>query len=65
MMDAVILANCLYEMQPTSHQTIQKCFQSFRKQRYELVKAAYEASQQAAKIQYGHVSQSHSSHSFH
>ncbi|GJJ71516.1 hypothetical protein EMPS_03866 [Entomortierella parvispora] len=53
--DAVILGNCLYEVQPTSHQNIQKCFQSFRKQRYDHVKASYEASRNAAKLQYGHT----------
>jgi len=56
MQDAVILANCLYEIQPKSHENIQKCFQSFRKQRYDYVKASYEASQNAAKLKYGHVS---------
>ncbi|KAG0050212.1 hypothetical protein BGZ83_005014 [Gryganskiella cystojenkinii] len=55
MQDAVILANCLYDIQPKSHQAIQKCFQSYRKQRFNLVKAAYEASQSAAKLQYGHT----------
>ncbi|KAF9901715.1 hypothetical protein BX616_002173 [Lobosporangium transversale] len=55
MQDAVVLANCLYDLKPLSFGRIQKAFKSYHAQRYHHVKTQYEASQIAAKLQYGHT----------
>ncbi|KAF8930081.1 hypothetical protein BGZ58_008479 [Dissophora ornata] len=55
MQDAVILANCLYELKPLTYEGIQAALKDYRDQRYQHVKVQYEASQLAAKLQYGHT----------
>jgi hypothetical protein len=55
--DAVILANCIHDLESTSPSSISACFQDFKEQRYAHVKNQYETSQFTAKIMYGHVSQ--------
>jgi 2-polyprenyl-6-methoxyphenol hydroxylase-like FAD-dependent oxidoreductase len=56
MQDAVILANCLYDIKPTSFENIKIALNEYRDQRFELVKAQYATSHFVAKLQYGHVS---------
>lgn len=59
--DAVILANCIHDLESTSPASISACFQDFEEQRHAHVKQQYETSQFTAKIMYGHVS--HNPHS--
>ena len=54
--DAVILANCLYDIGTTSLDDIKAALKSFKDQRYPHVKQQYEASKVNAKILFGHVS---------
>jgi len=54
--DAVVLANCLYDMRSTSIEDITRALEEYREQRFEHVKTQYEASQWNAKVLYGHVS---------
>ncbi|KAG0091570.1 hypothetical protein BGZ93_004776 [Podila epicladia] len=53
MQDAVILANCLRDLESSSPEAIHACFADFREQRYAHVKEQYEASQMNAKLIYG------------
>ncbi|KAG0366933.1 hypothetical protein BGZ54_004679 [Gamsiella multidivaricata] len=55
MQDAVVLANCLYDLESVTHENIQAALKNFREQRYDHVKTQHEASQFGAKIQYGHT----------
>lgn len=54
--DAVILANCIHDLESASYDDIKKCFETFRAERYPHVKHQYDTSQFTAKIMYGHVS---------
>ncbi|KAF9918209.1 hypothetical protein BX616_009927 [Lobosporangium transversale] len=51
--DAVILANCLYEMASNSSSEITKAFKSYRDQRYPHAKYQMEKSKTMGKILYG------------
>ncbi|KAF9282000.1 hypothetical protein BGZ68_006273 [Mortierella alpina] len=53
MQDAVILANCLYDLASVTPEGIAAAFQDFKDQRYPHVVAQYEASKKNAKIRYG------------
>ena len=53
MQDAVILANCLYDLKDNSLKSITACFQSYYNQRYPHAKAGYEASLGQAKFMSG------------
>ncbi|KAF9129138.1 hypothetical protein BGW39_004445 [Mortierella sp. 14UC] len=53
--DAVVLANCLYDMMTTSIEDVTQALDDYREQRFEHVKTQYEASQWNAKIIYGHT----------
>ncbi|KAG0339939.1 hypothetical protein BG000_001024 [Podila horticola] len=53
--DAVILANCIHDLESTSPASISACFQDFEEQRHAHVKQQYETSQFTAKIMYGHT----------
>lgn len=55
MQDAVILANCLRDLESSSSEDIHACFADFREQRYAHVKEQYETSQMNAKLIYGQV----------
>ncbi|KAG0056741.1 hypothetical protein BGZ83_003710 [Gryganskiella cystojenkinii] len=52
-LDAVILANCLYELKSTSHASIEEALQSYKEQRYPHVKEQFHASEMNAIILYG------------
>jgi 2-polyprenyl-6-methoxyphenol hydroxylase-like FAD-dependent oxidoreductase len=56
MQDAVILANCLYDIKPTSYENIKEAFKEYKDQRYDFISQQYAQSHIAAKLQYGHVS---------
>jgi 2-polyprenyl-6-methoxyphenol hydroxylase-like FAD-dependent oxidoreductase len=54
--DAVILANCLYEIKPNpTHDNLVRALQTYRDERYSHVKTQHSSSQLSAKIQLGHV----------
>jgi len=53
MQDSVILANCLYDLEDNSQQSIKAVFQNYYDQRYELAKAAYDLSGMLAKVTKG------------
>ncbi|KAG0255641.1 hypothetical protein BG011_005005, partial [Mortierella polycephala] len=53
MQDAVILANCIYEMNGASPEAITEALKSYRDQRYQHCLSQYEASKNNAKISYG------------
>ncbi|KAF9090279.1 hypothetical protein BGX23_006119 [Mortierella sp. AD031] len=53
--DAVILANCLYEIKPNpKHENLVRALQTYRDERYPHVKTQHTTSQLSAKIQLGH-----------
>ncbi|KAF9907712.1 hypothetical protein EC991_010659 [Linnemannia zychae] len=53
--DAVILANCLYEIKPNpTQENIIRALQTYREERYPHVKTQHSASQVSAKVQLGH-----------
>ncbi|KAF9370188.1 hypothetical protein CPC16_003879, partial [Podila verticillata] len=53
MQDAVVLANCIYEMASASIENVEAALSEFRQQRYDNVKIQYESSKTKAKITYG------------
>ncbi|KAF9314432.1 hypothetical protein BG006_003939, partial [Podila minutissima] len=53
MQDAVVLANCIYEMASANIENVEAALADFRLQRYEHVKIQYEKSKANAKIIYG------------
>ncbi|CAO3571995.1 unnamed protein product [Mortierella alpina] len=53
MQDAVILANCLYDLTAVTSEGIAAALQDFKDQRYSHVVAQYEGSKKNAKILYG------------
>jgi hypothetical protein len=57
MQDAVILANCLFDIMPTSYDNIKAALQEYKDQRFDYIKEQYSTSHASAKLQYGHVSE--------
>ncbi|KAF9184593.1 hypothetical protein BGZ50_003594 [Haplosporangium sp. Z 11] len=55
LLDAVVLANNLYDLGPPSYSSIKKMLRDYREQRYQNVKELYTSSQLNAMVQYGHV----------
>ncbi|KAH7038652.1 hypothetical protein BKA57DRAFT_539701 [Linnemannia elongata] len=55
MIDSVVLANCLYDIKPTSYDNIKAALGDYREQRFENVKAQYAHSHRNAKLRYGHT----------
>ncbi|KAF9330080.1 hypothetical protein BGZ91_000279 [Linnemannia elongata] len=53
MQDAVVLANCIYEMKSSSHDEIKAALKDYKKQRYAHAKQQVENSNAAGKILYG------------
>ncbi|GJJ74068.1 hypothetical protein EMPS_06426 [Entomortierella parvispora] len=51
--DAVILANCLYDVEDRSVSSLQAAFQSYYEQRYEGAKEAYNTSEVMSKVMSG------------
>ncbi|KAF9088856.1 hypothetical protein BGX29_011689 [Mortierella sp. GBA35] len=54
MQDAVVLANCLYDIKPTSFENIKIALKDFKEQRFDHIKTQYGQSQMGAKLLYGH-----------
>jgi len=55
MQDAVILANCIYDMKSTALDDVAEALQDFKDQRFSHVLGQYNASKINAKILYGQV----------
>lgn len=55
MQDAVLLANHLYDIYPTTLETIKAAFNDYKKERFITIKDQYPQSHMAAKLIYGHV----------
>lgn len=55
MQDAVVLANCLYEMKGLTPEDIDTTLSEFKTERFMKVKAQSEASKMNAKVLYGQV----------
>ncbi|KAG0372895.1 hypothetical protein BGX24_012437 [Mortierella sp. AD032] len=55
MQDAVILANHLYDIKPTSFENIKKALSEYKEERFDAVKEQYPQSYVAAKLMYGHT----------
>ncbi|KAF8981817.1 hypothetical protein BGZ46_002230 [Entomortierella lignicola] len=53
--DAIILANCIYDIEVTSYDTIVSALKNYYEQRHKIVKSQYESSKLSAKILYGHT----------
>ncbi|KAF9350995.1 hypothetical protein BGX26_010882 [Mortierella sp. AD094] len=53
--DAIVLANCIYEMRVNSYDTIVAALNDYREQQYGPSKAQYDASRFSGKILYGHT----------
>jgi len=51
--DAVILANCLYDIEDKSVKSLHAAFQSYYEQRYEVAKKAYNMSEVISKVMAG------------
>jgi hypothetical protein len=56
MQDAVLLANHLYDIKPTSYENIKKALCEYKEERFGAIKDQYPQSYTAAKLIYGHVS---------
>ncbi|KAG0203369.1 hypothetical protein BGX33_009154 [Mortierella sp. NVP41] len=55
MQDAILLANCLYDIKPTSLDNIKTVLKDYKDQRYDVVKEQYALSHYTARIQFGHT----------
>lgn len=56
MQDAIVLANHLYDIKPTSFENIKIALNRYKEERYDAVMEQYAQTQLAAKLQFGHVS---------
>ncbi|KAG0293463.1 hypothetical protein BGZ96_002805 [Linnemannia gamsii] len=55
MQDAVLLANHLYDIYPTSFENIKRAFSSYKDERFDAIKDQYPQSYMSAKLIYGHT----------
>ncbi|KAF9924891.1 hypothetical protein FBU30_005234 [Linnemannia zychae] len=55
MQDAVLLANHIYDIQPTSFENIKRALNEYKDERFDAVKDQYPQSYIAAKITFGHT----------
>ncbi|KAG0300451.1 hypothetical protein BGZ97_003228 [Linnemannia gamsii] len=55
MQDAVLLANHLYDIYPTSFENIKNAFIDYKDERYDAIKDQYPQSYMSAKLIYGHT----------
>ncbi|KAF9996627.1 hypothetical protein BGZ79_009632 [Entomortierella chlamydospora] len=55
MKDAVVLANCIYNMSDISNKNIETAFASYYRQRYAEAQTRFKSSTIYSKIMYGHV----------
>ncbi|KAK5827749.1 hypothetical protein F5H01DRAFT_332175 [Linnemannia elongata] len=55
MQDAVILANHIYDIKPTSFENIKAALNGYRAERFDAVKDQYSQTHMAARLQFGHT----------
>ncbi|KAF9142435.1 hypothetical protein BG015_000894 [Linnemannia schmuckeri] len=55
MQDAVVLANHLYDVKPTSFENIKKALSDFKEDRFDTVKDQHSQTHFAARLQFGHT----------
>ncbi|KAF9148291.1 hypothetical protein BG015_009981 [Linnemannia schmuckeri] len=55
MQDAVILANHLYDIKPTSLENIERALSDYKEDRFDVIKDQYPQSHMSAKLIYGHT----------
>jgi hypothetical protein len=55
MQDAVILANHIYDIKPTSYKNIKAALSDYKDERFGLVEEQYGHSRISAKLLFGHV----------
>ncbi|KAF9900785.1 hypothetical protein EC991_006888 [Linnemannia zychae] len=55
MQDAVLLANHIYDIYPTSFENIKEALSSYKEERFDAVKEQYPQSYISAKLMYGHT----------
>ncbi|KAF9125791.1 hypothetical protein BG015_004826 [Linnemannia schmuckeri] len=55
MQDAVILANHLYDIYPTSFENIKQALSDYKEERFDAIKDQYPQSYMSAKLMYGHT----------
>ncbi|KAF9900786.1 hypothetical protein EC991_006889 [Linnemannia zychae] len=55
MQDAVLLANHIYDIHPTSYENIKTALKEYKEGRFEAIKEQYPQSYMAAKLRYGHT----------
>ena len=56
MQDAVLLANHLYDIKPTSIENIKLALNAYKEERFDAIKDQYPQSYISAKLIFGHVS---------
>jgi len=56
MQDAVLLANHLYDIFPTSFENIKTALSEYKEERFDVIKDQYPQSYMGAKLIFGHVS---------
>ncbi|KAF9279304.1 hypothetical protein BGZ88_012810 [Linnemannia elongata] len=54
MQDAVLLANHLYDIKPTSYENIKLALNAYKEERFDAIKDQYPQSYMSAKLTYGH-----------
>lgn len=57
MQDAVILVNCIYDIEEVTHENIKAALADYRAQRYEHAASQVKVSQTLGKLMYGQVTQ--------
>jgi hypothetical protein len=55
MQDAVLLANHIYDIKPTSFENVKLALNEYKKERFEAVQDQYPQSHISAKLIFGHV----------
>ncbi|KAF9930442.1 hypothetical protein FBU30_000493 [Linnemannia zychae] len=55
MQDAVLLANHIYDIKPTSFENIKKALREYKEERYDSIKEQYPQSYMSSKLMYGHT----------
>jgi hypothetical protein len=55
MQDAVLLANHIYDIHPTSHKNVETALSDYKDERFNTIKDQYPVSHMSAKLIFGHV----------
>ncbi|KAG9061262.1 hypothetical protein KI688_007600 [Linnemannia hyalina] len=55
MQDAVLIANHIYDIKPTTHENIQTALNEYKEERFDAIKDQYPQSHISAQLMYGHT----------